>query len=972
MKLTFYWPNNTLQDNEFIISDYGYTQCYYNELKPADNYASLSIPWDTETANKLRSFKDDHIKVVITDDNTLPVFTGYIDSGTDFTKTQRLQPISLKLISPSFLLRQTIGENLAVKNKTVSQIVKELLTRLEIPYNGSEISNNIMILTIEEDQEYYDVIETLLFEYGYVFDFNRNGQFVVLPIFNQPPTNIGNVFDGSNIRSAVTETVNKKSYDYFKVSFSEIRINTNDLIYEDTAEKIVPKGCYFGHESEISQAQIVDSGAVGIEYASDKGELVWADVDPDNFTIKTSPSNAFTINKTGTITTDIKTYLGNKGIYWNFRAYNNSMGNAKIKEIRIVGASYTKNTAYEVVKAGNLLLEYESHYLQDRSNAANFTKNLSNYYRYSSIKLHLESYDNYEYGTFVIVRENGIGEIKARIVKKTYKLNNPINYELESIVDFTPANITSEWTWGNNNNSANRGPDIWPPTAPGNLTLALRNDGKVTGTFNFSTDEGSEVASYSIFRKTPDMPYKSVLVLYPEINSFVDESSINGMSLIYKVHATDLFGNVSNPSNEASIGTITIERPYPPISINANAFNDYITVTIIPPQLPQTNRDIYTPVEYKIQISRNGGVSFEDVVVTSNTSYDYYFNRSIDGYPEKNKLEQYRFRVFSVNSFGNLSFSTFTCNVSTGDYVTWIPTVPMLKGESTGRTLYLNWDKQKIYGNLVYRIQISKDNTNWYKPNIVDDPYTSENNWATGTINGFLETEPNTNVFYQIVPLKGQNTNLGNNRYIIEAATYYYRIAAINTDTGYQTQWTSSIQLTAEGTSAQDILKNSIGWDQIIDQSIKVSKLGVDRLIAGESTLAFIGNDSIVSNKTRNGFQYWALDNINIGGTVFKKGEFRINCDNGDFFTVDPVNGINFKASKIVMDALGSKVFGNFDIIDSKTSNKSFLNFDLIDSNGNVKSNPTIAIGYNANSTINVNGIMYVSTPSLPPLPPIS
>jgi hypothetical protein len=71
------------------------------------------------------------------------------------------------------------------------------------------------------------------------------------------------------------------------------------------------------------------------------------------------------------------------------------------------------------------------------------------------------------------------------------------------------------------------------------------------------------------------------------------------------------------------------------------------------------------------------------------------------------------------------------------------------------------------------------------------------------------------------------------------------------------------------------------------------------------------------------------------------------------------------------MEALGSKLYGNFDIIDSKTSNKSFLKFDLIDSNNNEKSNPSITIGYNANSTINISGIMYVPTPQLPALPPL-
>jgi hypothetical protein len=973
MKLTFYWPNNNaVQDNEFIIGDYSYTQCYYNELRPADNYVNVSIPWNTDTANKLRLLKDDNIKAVITDDGGAPVFTGYIDDGTDFTKTQTLQPIGFKLINQSFLLRRTVGETFAIKNKTVSQILTQLLTRLNIAYSGTEVANIVPILVVNEDDEYYDVIDTLLFEYGHTFDFNNAGIFVVLPVFNQPPASVSDIFDGGNIRSAVRQTVNKRQYDYIKVKFSEVRVNTNDLLYNDTDEKSVPARCYFGHEEETGQGQIVDIGAVHAEYASSKGDLIWADVDPDNLTFRTSPASAFVIEKTGTFTSDVSTTLGNKGTSYAFRARNNTNGVAKIKEIKAIGTSYTRNAAFEVSKTGSLLNEYESKYLQRKNDASSFAKNLANYYRYSSIKLSLDSYTDYKYGSFVKVTETGIGEIKARIVRKTYKLNNPISYELESVTDFEPADITQESTWGNNStNDAGRGPDITPPTAPSNLTLSLRDDGRVVGSFTASTDEGSDVNYYSVFRKTPDMPYKSVITLSAEITNFVDESAINGMSYTYKVHAADNHGNVSNPSNEASIGTVTIGRPYAPAFAEANAFNDYITVSVTPPTLAQDNRDIYTPAEYKIQISKNGGTTYTDTVITANTSYDYYFDRQADGYPEKNALDNYRFRIYSVNIFGNISANAVICTVGTSDYITWTPSTPSgFSGESTGRTLYLNWNRQSIYGTLVYRIQISKDGVNWYKPSALD-PYESEDNWKEGGINGFLEVSINS--FYQTVPLKGQNNDLGSNRYVIEPVAYYYRICAANNDTGYATAWTGSVKLTAEGTSAQDILKNSIGWDQIIDQSIKVSKLGVDKLIAGESTLAFVANDTDVSNKDRAGFQFWALDNITIDGVKYNKGEFKINADNGDYFRIEPGQngGISFKASKIVMDSLGTNVYGDFKVYRTKSDPASnpVIFVDAVDNNGNALSNPTIWIGASYtgfNTVTRVEGTMYVPTPDLP------
>jgi hypothetical protein len=961
MKLRFTWPNNnSVQDSEFMLNDYSYTQCYYNELLPADNYAGVSIPWDTDIANKLRLLKDDNIKAVISDDQNNPIFSGYIDSGIDFTKAQRLKPISLKLINPSFLLRQTIGETFAIKNQTAKSIVIQLLARLGgIVYNDFDLPAVIPIVIIQEDEEYYDVIETLLFEYGSVFDFDQNGKFTVSPIFNQPAA-ITNVFNGGNIRNQVQEICDKKEFNYIRTQFVSVSINPGDLVYEDKAEKEVPKGLYFGHESEAGSAQLVDNGAVYCEYQSSKGELLWADVVPDNFTVLTNFSAGFVIEKGGTLAGDVPTYLGNKGTSYAFRAKNTSTITAKIREIKAVGTSYTGIECYEVSKNGNLLKEYDSKYLQDKSNAASFTRNLSNYYRYSSIKLRLDSYADFPYGTFVKVSEAGIGEITARIVRKTYRMNAPIAYELESVTDFEPASITGEESRGaTSTNSSGRGPDITPPAPPIGLSLSLQDDGKVKGTFTKSPDD--DIYLYTVYRKTPEMPYKTVLTLDADINSFVDESAVNGMAYTYKVIATDESGNVSNPSNEASIGTVTAERPLPPAAASANAYEEYIAIAIIPPELASSGRDMYAPAEYKIQISRNSGSTYADAALTANTGYDYYFDRTVDGYPEIETLGAYRFRVYSVNIYGNVSATAFVCAVSTGDYATWVPTKPVVTGSGTGRTLYLEWGKQRgLFGTVAYRIQISLDSAAWYQPATTKDPYASVDNWReNSTANSFLEVTEAT--YYQVVPLTGQNTNLGGGRYSITPRTYYYRVMAINTESGKSSDWSTAIKLTAAGTSAQDLLNNSVGWDKIVNGSILMEKVGVQQLIGNQAILSLIVNDSNLKDKTRDGFQYWALadytaQNADGSETSYSKGEFAVRANNGDFFIVHPVNGVSFKASRLEISALGSSVYGDFTVLDASGGNAQLL-IDLLNGSGEVLAAPAITIG-NASKkpSITLNG----------------
>jgi hypothetical protein len=135
-----------------------------------------------------------------------------------------------------------------------------------------------------------------------------------------------------------------------------------------------------------------------------------------------------------------------------------------------------------------------------------------------------------------------------------------------------------------------------------------------------------------------------------------------------------------------------------------------------------------------------------------------------------------------------------------------------------------------------------------------------------------------------------------------------------------------------------------VGWDKIVDKSVLMNKLGVDQLIGNQATLALIVNDTNLSKKGQPGFQYWALDDITIGGVTFHKGEFAVRANNGDYFIVDPVNGVSFKAGKLEISALGSIIYGDFTVFDESGGNAQLF-LDLLDSSGNVLSAPAITIG---------------------------
>ncbi len=167
------------------------------------------------------------------------------------------------------------------------------------------------------------------------------------------------------------------------------------------------------------------------------------------------------------------------------------------------------------------------------------------------------------------------------------------------------------------------------------------------------------------------------------------------------------------------------------------------------------------------------------------------------------------------------------------NYKTWIPSpVTNIATRASGRNLSMSWDTQDIYGELVYRIQISKNNSAWYKPANNLDIYASVNNWYTGAVNGYLDDYA-SNTYSQGVPLDGQNDTISNARDTL----YYYRIFAKNLTTNLiSTSVSTSIVATA--TSAKDIVQSAIDNARIANSAIDNIKIQDGTIIASDKIAA--------------------------------------------------------------------------------------------------------------------------------------
>ena len=428
MKVIFYFSNTKTKQSDIIIDSFELTEIYHNNLQMAANSARLTIPFDIDIANNLKVYGDINVRTEIIEGRK-KIFTGFLRKDFNFQKTQRNQPISLEIVSPSILLNNEVGEQKTFIKKPAAEIIQYLLTRAGLVYKPIHqlYSKTITLCVLEEKDKIYDVLQQLCFELGYAFDFDNNGFFIINPLFEIPPAGkITQEFNGSNILDNITVTKKEEECNNVEGKWKEIIYLENTLIFSDTQKgnnkdkctiEIEPNSFIFGKEENY------------IKYDSTEGnillvtEIIKQDIKKD---------------------TGITLTIENCGKQGLLKAKNTTNTKKYIKQFDVYGNAYIKK-ADNITKAtrGNKTKEYEIRYLDNENDIKEFVKNISNYYSYADYAIKLKSKQNYPVGSFVKVSESGMGSLNARIIKKQTFLNAAYIYELEAVSEYTPAEVKS-------------------------------------------------------------------------------------------------------------------------------------------------------------------------------------------------------------------------------------------------------------------------------------------------------------------------------------------------------------------------------------------------------------------------------------------------------------------------------------------------------------------------------------------------
>jgi hypothetical protein len=430
----FYFPeDNTVLNRSFITTSFKYTQVYHNNLDFADNNANIEIIFDTELSEKLKIQDKKDIKVEIKNDDLTNLITGYVRKNYSFKKTQKNQPIKIEIVSPSFLLDKKLSETMYYANRSVEDIAHYLLNAAGFTNYITYGLESIVPVFFEDadNNTIKTILQELLFEYGYTFDFDNDGDFILLPLFDNPPDTITQILNGNNCQDSIAQTKKEEEYQNVVANWSPIQIVNNTLLFRDTQNAGATEVCHINIQPT---SYMFDNEFNYLEYDNTNGEVLYTEIGIPDFKYSTND-------------VELKSFE-NLGKRAKVSIYNNASTANWVTQLDIYGNAYVKLNQ-SITKNGDFTdesksKEIELKYLFDTNVVDAFVKRLTNYYKYADFTVTTKSKIDFKYGSFVSIIDEGIGTIIGRIIQKQYTLKSSlITYTIEAIREYIPTSDTS-------------------------------------------------------------------------------------------------------------------------------------------------------------------------------------------------------------------------------------------------------------------------------------------------------------------------------------------------------------------------------------------------------------------------------------------------------------------------------------------------------------------------------------------------
>lgn len=472
-KVKFYFPNGEEFESEIINESYQSQEILHNNLKAADGSCNFKIPFNVEIADAFKTqINLDKVKIEIKDEKGKNINTYYVKDSLSFEKTQQNQPIAIKGISPSFFLNETLPRTVVMLSRTVEAVIKGLLK--EIGFTGRvsiPVLNTLTYFVAQEGENVKTIIKELLYEYGFVAFFDKDGNLTAKNLFDIPEDikTIGEVLDGELLREKIKVDAKEHEADFVTATYNKIEMVTDTLLFSDTQNadennkckiEIKPNAYIFESDEDIKQRQTSSFSSEKVNFLTldnTAGEVLYASRIRE--VVKFDEGVNYKISKFDQEGNDLVNQV-------MLIAYNKNSTSAYCKQLEIYGDAFVASSYDSVVSSkGKKEKEITLKYIYDKNTASTFAVNVANWYRWNNFKIQAKSYKDYPLGTFLKVTDYGIGTYYGRIIQKRRTLQNDcIEYEIETIGDYEPAVIDKS---SSTQNVSNGSASVGKPGKPG-------------------------------------------------------------------------------------------------------------------------------------------------------------------------------------------------------------------------------------------------------------------------------------------------------------------------------------------------------------------------------------------------------------------------------------------------------------------------------------------------------------------------
>ena len=400
---------------------------------------------------------DSSIHKILVENNSIPVsviedgkkiFTGIIDSGLSWTDNGTPEPlnnISLVIFDNTYKLQNTAETPISYINSSLTEIITKICKLCDLIYNDEGLLDEIQIpvFILNRDQEFYQAVNDLLFEYGFAFGFTGTGELTII--------NLKQSYDEKiieNLFTGVKFSRTKRKYTGIELNYGKITKKDNEQVYFEGGDlgednKIIPiiitPGTYYPFESDprIESTE----GQVYQEFASGYAETQTLYNGEKRYTRSKETQLLYTENHklvedySDNLTVDRKGFEYTQA---SVRFINKSNTDAELKQLAIRATAYYRSPV-QLIRGDGKKFKYDSKYIYNKDSANELAALMQQYFLGGNFKITFKTTQKLIPGQKTKIN-TGLSGIIANVI--ILSATKDIYSEIYDITALTEQNIT--------------------------------------------------------------------------------------------------------------------------------------------------------------------------------------------------------------------------------------------------------------------------------------------------------------------------------------------------------------------------------------------------------------------------------------------------------------------------------------------------------------------------------------------------